>query len=141
MSQGHARSRLRLHRRIRAAAAAAGRFPPAVAAELQTIGERLAKLEALPEDAWTDGLASESEDLQERHDELVETTEADAVYAQEDRARAGVIVTTTIFGSTRASSNARHGLPTPAMMPRRRRRTAPPRSCPAPTAPAPPLAR
>ena len=28
-------------------------FPPAVAAELQEIENRLAKLEALPEDAWT----------------------------------------------------------------------------------------
>ena len=68
-------------------------FPPAVAAELQTIEERLAKLEALPEDAWTDGLTSEAEDLQQRHDELIETTEAEAVYTQEDRGRAGVIVT------------------------------------------------
>ena len=68
-------------------------FPPAVAAELQTIEERLAKLEALPEDAWTDGLTSEAEDLQNRHDELTQTTEAEAVYTQEDRARAGVIVT------------------------------------------------
>ena len=68
-------------------------FPPAIAAELQEIEERLAKLEALPEDAWTDGLISEAEDLQERHDELIETTEAEAVYAAEDRARAGVIVT------------------------------------------------
>ncbi len=68
-------------------------FPPAVAAELQEIEDRLAQLEALPEDAWTDGLTSEAEDLQNRHDELTQTTEAEAVYTQEDRARAGVIVT------------------------------------------------
>ena len=68
-------------------------FSSAIAAELQAIEERLAKLEALPEDAWTDGLISEAEDLQERHDELIETTEAEAVYAEEDRARAGGIVT------------------------------------------------
>ncbi|MGH7115439.1 MAG: ParB/RepB/Spo0J family partition protein [Stellaceae bacterium] len=68
-------------------------FPPAVAAELQTIEERLAKLEAFPEDAWTEALISEAEDLQERHDELIETTEAEAVYAEEDCARAGVIIT------------------------------------------------
>ena len=68
-------------------------FPPAIAAELQAMEERLAKLEELPEDAWTDGLMSEAQDLQERHDELVETTEAEAVYADEDCARAGVIVT------------------------------------------------
>jgi len=68
-------------------------FPPAVAAELQEIEDRLAKLEALPEDAWTDGLMSEAEELEARHDELIETTEAEAVYAEEDRARAGCIVT------------------------------------------------
>jgi ParB family chromosome partitioning protein len=71
----------------------AAEFPPAVAAELQAIEDRLAALEALPEDAWSDGLVSEAEDLQARHDELVETTEAEAVYAPEDRARAGCIVT------------------------------------------------
>ncbi len=71
----------------------AAEFPPAVAAELRAIEGRLAALEALPEDAWTDGLVSEAEDLQARHDDLVETTEAEAVYAPEDRARAGCIVT------------------------------------------------
>ena len=71
----------------------AAEFPPAVAAELQAIEDRLAALEALPEDAWSEGLVSEAEDLQARHDELVETTEAEAVYAEEDRARAGCIVT------------------------------------------------
>jgi ParB family transcriptional regulator, chromosome partitioning protein len=68
-------------------------FPPAVAAELQEIEDRLAALEALPEDAWSDGLMSEAEDLETRRDELIETTEAEAVYAEEDRARAGCIVT------------------------------------------------
>jgi ParB family transcriptional regulator, chromosome partitioning protein len=68
-------------------------FPPAVAAELQQIDDRLAALEALPEDAWTDGLMSEAEELETRRDELIETTEAEAVYAEEDRARAGCIVT------------------------------------------------
>ncbi|HEV7997314.1 MAG TPA: hypothetical protein VGP52_13765 [Stellaceae bacterium] len=60
-------------------------------AGFQTIEERLAKLEELPDNAWTDALASEAEDLQARHDELIETTEATPVYAEEDRARAGVI--------------------------------------------------
>ena len=68
-------------------------FSPDVAAELQEIEDRLAQLEALPEDAWTDRLTDEAEDLQNRHDELIETTEAQAVYAEEDRARAGCIVT------------------------------------------------
>lgn len=68
-------------------------FPPAVAAELQEIEDRLAALETLAEDRWTDGLMSEAEELEARRDELIETTEAEAVYAKEDRARAGVIVT------------------------------------------------
>jgi len=68
-------------------------FPPAVAAELQEIEDRLATLRALPEDAWTDGLMSEAEELETRRDELIETAEAEAVYAEEDRARAGCIVT------------------------------------------------
>ena len=71
----------------------AAEFPPAVAAELQAIEDRLAALEALPEDAWSEGLVCEAEDLQARHDELVETSEAEAVYAPENRARAGCIVT------------------------------------------------
>jgi ParB family transcriptional regulator, chromosome partitioning protein len=66
-------------------------FPSAIAGGIQTIEERLAKLEELPDNAWTDALASEAEDLQARHDELIETTEAAPVYAEEDRARAGVI--------------------------------------------------
>ncbi|HTT78738.1 MAG TPA: hypothetical protein VMF86_03575, partial [Stellaceae bacterium] len=67
-------------------------FPPAVAAALQEIEDRLAALEALPEDAWTGGLMSEAEELEARRDELIDTTEAEAVYAEEDRTRAGVIV-------------------------------------------------
>ena len=35
---------------------------------------------------------SEAEELEARRDELIETTEAEAVYAEEDRARAGCIV-------------------------------------------------
>ena len=89
-----ARPRLRLHRRISGASA---RNPPSsrrqIAAELQEIEDRLAALEALPEDAWTDGLMSEAEELETRRDELIETTEALAVYAEEDRALAGCIVT------------------------------------------------
>ncbi|MGH7059508.1 MAG: ParB/RepB/Spo0J family partition protein, partial [Stellaceae bacterium] len=68
-------------------------FPPAVATELREIEDRLAKLETLPEDAWTEGLASEAEELEARRDQLIETTEAESVYSPEDRARAGCIVT------------------------------------------------
>lgn len=68
-------------------------FPPAVAAELQEIENRLSKLETLPEDSWTEGLVSEAEELEARRDELIETTAAEAVYATGDRARAGCIVT------------------------------------------------
>jgi ParB family chromosome partitioning protein len=68
-------------------------FPPAVVAELEDIEDRLAEFEALPDDAWTEGLINEAAACEARRDELIETTEAEAVYAPEDRARAGVIVT------------------------------------------------
>ena len=68
-------------------------FPPAIAAELRQIENRLAALEALHEDAWTEGLVCEAEELEARRDELIETTEAETIYAPEDRARAGCIVT------------------------------------------------
>jgi ParB family chromosome partitioning protein len=67
--------------------------PPEVAEEIARIEERLAALEGLPEEAWSDGLMSEMAELEERRDELAEIVEGLAVYTEEDRARAGVIVT------------------------------------------------
>jgi ParB family transcriptional regulator, chromosome partitioning protein len=71
----------------------AAEFPPAVAAELRDIEDRLAALEGLSEDDWTEELAAEADELEARRDELIETSEAEAVYTPEDRARAGAIVT------------------------------------------------
>ena len=68
-------------------------FLPAVAAELQEIEDRLAEFEALPDETWSESLINEAAECEARRDELIETSEAEAVYAPEDRARAGVIVT------------------------------------------------
>jgi hypothetical protein len=61
-------------------------FAPAVAAELQEIEDRLVEFEALPDDAWTEDLIDKAAACEARHDELIETSEAEAVYAPEDRA-------------------------------------------------------
>ncbi|MGH9540470.1 MAG: hypothetical protein ACRD2H_01125 [Terriglobales bacterium] len=66
---------------------------PEIAQESARIEERLAALETLPEDAWSAGLISEAAELEDRRDELAEVVAGLAVYADEDRARAGVIVT------------------------------------------------
>lgn len=71
----------------------AAEFPPEIAAELQRIEERLAEFEEFGDDDWTDELMTEAAQLEERHGGLLETTEALAVYAPEDRAIAGCIVT------------------------------------------------
>jgi ParB family transcriptional regulator, chromosome partitioning protein len=68
-------------------------FPPEIAAELQRIEERLAEIEELTEDELPDEVMTEAAGLDERRDVLIETTEALAVYAPEDRAVAGCIVT------------------------------------------------
>lgn len=68
-------------------------FPPEIAAELEPIEQRLRDIEEIPEDTWTDELATEAAQLAERHDELIETAEAEEVYAAEDRAVSGCIVT------------------------------------------------
>ncbi len=68
-------------------------YPPEIAAELDRIERRLAEIEEIPEDEWSDELAAEAAQISERHDELIETTEANAVYAAKDRAIAGCIVT------------------------------------------------
>ena len=68
-------------------------FPPEIAAELQAIEERLAAIEELAEDELPDEVMTEAAQLEERREALIETTEALAVYAPEDRAAAGCIVT------------------------------------------------
>jgi ParB family chromosome partitioning protein len=68
-------------------------LPPEIAAELQGIEERLAEIEEIAEDELPDEVMTEAAGLEERRDVLIETTEALAVYAPEDRAVAGCIVT------------------------------------------------
>jgi ParB family chromosome partitioning protein len=68
-------------------------YPPEIAAELDRIEARLEELGELPEDELSDDLMMEAARLEERRDELIETTEAEAVYSEEDRQRAGIIVT------------------------------------------------
>ena len=68
-------------------------LPPEIAGEIERIEQRLAELEETPEDEWTDELISEAARLEERRDELTESVADLAVYAEKDRAVAGVIVT------------------------------------------------
>jgi ParB family chromosome partitioning protein len=68
-------------------------LPPEIAAELQGIEDRLAEIEELAEDDLPDEVMTEAAGLEERRDVLIETSEALAVYAPEDRAITGCIVT------------------------------------------------
>jgi len=68
-------------------------YPPEIAAELEQIEERLGEFEQLAEDEFTDDLMTEAARLEERRDEIIETTEAEAVYGEADRKRSGCIVT------------------------------------------------
>jgi ParB family transcriptional regulator, chromosome partitioning protein len=68
-------------------------LPPEIAAELQQIEDRLAEIEKLAEDDLPEEVMTEAAALEERRDVLIETTEALAVYAPDDRAVAGCIVT------------------------------------------------
>lgn len=68
-------------------------LPPEIAAELQQIETRLAEIEELADEDLPEEAVTEAAALEERRDVLIETTEALAVYAPEDRAVAGCIVT------------------------------------------------
>ena len=68
-------------------------YPPEIAAELDRIEARLEELGELPDEELGDDLMMEAARLEERRDEIIETTEAEAVYSEADRKRAGVIVT------------------------------------------------
>jgi ParB family chromosome partitioning protein len=68
-------------------------LPPEIAAGIESIEQRLGELEETPEDEWTEELMQEAAQLEERRDQLGETAESLAVYAEKDRARAGCIVT------------------------------------------------
>ena len=68
-------------------------LPPETAEEIARIEQRLAELVDIAEDDWTDELAAEAEQLEERHAELARTAGEEAVYSDQDRAVAGCIVT------------------------------------------------
>jgi ParB family transcriptional regulator, chromosome partitioning protein len=68
-------------------------LPPEIACEIERIEQRLAELEEISEDEWTDALMTEAARLEERRDELSESVADLAVYSDKDRAVAGVIVT------------------------------------------------
>ena len=62
-------------------------------AELETLTERLAALDDLDDDAWTETIASEAEAAEERIEAIHAAIERRAVFRREDRAIAGCIVT------------------------------------------------
>ena len=62
-------------------------------AEIETLTERLAELDYLDDDEWTEALAEEAEAAQERIEAIHVAIERRAVYRREDRAIAGCIVT------------------------------------------------
>jgi ParB family transcriptional regulator, chromosome partitioning protein len=67
--------------------------PAELAEEIEQIERRLGELEEIDADAFTDELAAEAERLEERRAEIDDLVEGLAVYSDQDRARAGVIVT------------------------------------------------
>ena len=64
-----------------------------LAEEIEQIEQRLGELEEIDADAFTGELAAEAERLEERRVEIDDLVESLAVYSDNDRARAGVIVT------------------------------------------------
>jgi ParB family transcriptional regulator, chromosome partitioning protein len=67
--------------------------PAELAAEIERIEQRLGVLEEIAGDDWTDELAAEAAQLEERRTQIDETIDGLAVFSAKDRARAGVIVT------------------------------------------------
>ena len=58
-------------------------LPAEIAAEIESIEQRLGELEETPEDEWTEELMREAAQLEERRDQLGETVEGLAVYSRE----------------------------------------------------------
>jgi ParB family chromosome partitioning protein len=69
--------------------------PPELAEEIEQIERRLGDLDdqEIPEEDWTADLAAEVEQLHERRAEIDDIIDGLAVYSDNDRARAGCIVT------------------------------------------------
>jgi ParB family chromosome partitioning protein len=67
--------------------------PVELAAEIEQITQRFGELEEIDADAFTDEFAAEAERLEERGAEIDDLVERLAVHSDQDRARAGVIVT------------------------------------------------
>ncbi len=68
-------------------------YPPEIGDELDRIEARLEELGELPDEELGDDLMMEAARLEERRDEIIETAEAEAVYSEADRKRAGCVVT------------------------------------------------
>jgi ParB family chromosome partitioning protein len=68
-------------------------LPCEITGEIERIEQRLAELDEISEDEWTDALMTDAARLEERRDELAESVQDLAVYSDKDRATAGVIVT------------------------------------------------
>jgi ParB family chromosome partitioning protein len=69
------------------------KVPAEIAAEIERIEQRLAELEELDPDQFTDELAAEAAQLEERRTQIDTIIDGLAVYTKKDRKRAGVIVT------------------------------------------------
>ena len=81
-------------RSTRACARSRPRFLPELAEEIERIERRLGELEEeIGEDDWTDELRPKRRSFEERRGEIDEIIDGLAVYTEEDRRRAGCIVT------------------------------------------------
>jgi ParB family transcriptional regulator, chromosome partitioning protein len=70
-----------------------GKLPAELAQECQRIEERLAELDEVDADDFTDELAAEADRLEDRRTAIAEIEKGLAVYSKKDRKRAGCIVT------------------------------------------------
>jgi ParB family chromosome partitioning protein len=68
-------------------------LPAELTAEIERIEQRLGELEEIGEDDFTDELAAEATQLDDRRNEIDEAIDGLSVYSDKDRARAGCIVT------------------------------------------------
>jgi hypothetical protein len=69
------------------------KVPAELAAEIERIEQRLGELEDLDPDSFTDELAAEAAQLEERRTDIDTIIDGLAVYSKKDRKRAGCLVT------------------------------------------------